>query len=114
MHAGEILLTESSASFPQPYIYVSNRNTGNVDPRGDTIAIFAVEPQLKLVQQVYTGIDQIRGMQFGGPENEFLIASGVAGNAGTIVFKRTQGGANLQKVAQNTEIAQRSGFVWLS
>ncbi|KAI0343791.1 putative isomerase YbhE [Trametopsis cervina] len=114
MHAGEILLTEASASFPQPYIYVSNRNTGNVDPRGDTIAIFAVQPQLQLVQQVYTGLSQIRGMQFGGPENEFLIASGVAGNAGTIVFKRTQGGANLTKVAQNTQIAQRSAFVWLN
>ncbi|KAI0685372.1 putative isomerase YbhE [Cytidiella melzeri] len=113
MHAGEILLTEASPSFPQPFIYTSNRNTGNVDPRGDTIAIFAVEPQLRLLQQVYTGIDQVRGMQFGGPENEFLIASGVAGSAGTIMFKRTHGGANLTQVAQNTEIAQRSGFVWL-
>ncbi|KAI0821489.1 putative isomerase YbhE [Irpex lacteus] len=113
MHGGEVLLTESSSSFPQPFIYASNRNVGNVDPRGDTIAIFALEPELKLVAQVYTGIDQIRGMQFGGPENEFLIASGVGGSAGTIVFKRTEGGKNLEKVAQNTEIAQRSAFVWL-
>ena len=65
MHGGEILVTEASSKFPQAFIYTSNRNTGNVDPRGDTIAIFAVEPELKLVQQVYTGIDQIRGMQFG-------------------------------------------------
>lgn len=113
MHGGEVLLTESSRSFPQPFIYASNRNVGNVDPRGDTIAIFALEPELKLVAQVYTGIDQIRGMQFGGPENEFLIASGVGGSAGTIVFKRTEGGKNLEKVAQNTEFAQRSAFVWL-
>lgn len=113
-HAGEILLTEWSPSFPQPFIYVSNRNTGNVDPRGDTIAIFQVEPELKLVQQVYTGLQQIRGMELGGPENEFLIASGVAGSAGTMVFKRVSGGADLQLVAQNTVIPQRSSFVWLN
>lgn len=113
-HAGEILLTEFSPSFPEPFIYVSNRNTGNVDPRGDTIAIFQVVPQLKLVKQVYTGLQQIRGMQLGGPEKEFLIAAGVAGSAGTMVFKRINGGADLQLVAQNTEIAQRSSFVWLN
>ncbi|GJE92408.1 isomerase YbhE-like protein [Phanerochaete sordida] len=113
-HAGEILLTEFSPSFPQPLIYVSNRNTGNVDPRGDTIAIFALEPRLTLVQQVYTGLDQIRGMQLGGPENEFLIAAGVAGSAGTKVFKRVNGGTNLELVATNTDIDQRSSFVWLN
>ena len=112
-HAGEILITGVSPNFPKPYIYVSNRNTGNVDPRGDAIAIFEVEPKLKLVQQVYTGLEQIRGMQLGGPEKEFLIAAGVAGNAGTIVLKRISGGANLEIVAQNTQIAQRSSFVWL-
>ena len=113
-HAGEILLTEASPSFPKPFVYVSNRNTGTVDPRGDTIAIFELEPQLKLVAQVYTGLNQVRGMMFGGPENEFLVASGVAGSGGVIVFKRTNGGANLTAVAQNTQVAQRSSFVWLN
>ena len=113
-HAGEILLLEPSASFPKPFIYVSNRNTGTVDPRGDTIAIFEIEPKLRLVNQVYTGLNQVRGMQFGGPENEFLVASGVAGNGGTIVLKRTDGGANLTVVARDTTIAQRSSFVWLN
>lgn len=113
-HAGEILIAEASPSFPQPLIYVSNRNTGNVDPRGDTIAIFAVEPKLRLLTQFYTGLDQIRGMQLGGPEKEFLIAAGVAGDAGTIVMKRVEGGSNLEIIAQNTEIAQRSSFVWLN
>ena len=107
-HAGEILLTEASLSFPEPFIYVSNRNTGNVDPRGDTIAIFAVEPQLRLVKQVYTGLDQIRGMQLGGPEKEFLIAAGVAGSAGTKMFKRVNGGQDLELIANNTDIPQRS------
>ena len=113
-HAAELLLTEPTASFPQPLAYASNRNTGNVDPRGDTIAIFALEPRLTLVQQVYTGLAQIRGMQLGGPENEFLIAAGVAGSAGTKVFRRVDGGTNLELVATNTDIDQRSSFVWLN
>ncbi|KAI0079778.1 hypothetical protein K474DRAFT_1658570 [Panus rudis PR-1116 ss-1] len=113
-HAGEILLTEASAKFPQPFIYVSNRNTGPVlDPRGDAIAIFAVEPTLRFVKHVYTGLDQIRGMEFGGPENEFLIASGVAGNAGVIMLKRINGGADLEIVAKDTTIPTRTSFVWL-
>ena len=114
MAAAEILLTEASPSFPEPFICVSNRNTGVQDPRGDAITIFRVEPKLELLGYVFTGLDQIRGMQLGGPEKEFLIAAGVAGSAGTMVFKRINGGADLQLVAQNTEIAQRSSFVWLN
>lgn len=113
-HAGEILLAEASPSFPQPLIYVSNRNTGTVDPRGDTIAVFAVEPKLRLLTQFYPGLEQIRGMQLGGPEKEFLVASGVAGSAGTIMMKRIDGGTNLKVIAQNTDIAQRSSFLWLN
>ena len=68
MAAGEILLTEASPRFPEPFIYVSNRNIGNVtDPRGDTVAIFEHVnkgedgEELKLVNQFYTGISQVRG-----------------------------------------------------
>ncbi|KAI0717390.1 putative isomerase YbhE [Cerioporus squamosus] len=114
MAAGEILLTEASPSFPEPFIYVSNRNTGVQDPRGDAIAIFQVEPKLKLLGHVFTGLDQIRGMEFGGPQKEFLIASGVAGSAGTIVLKRTQGGKNLTLLTRNLEIPTRTSFVWLN
>ena len=114
-HAGEILLAEASPKFPQPLIFVSNRNTGPVlDPRGDTIAIFQVEPKLKLLKQVYTGLDQIRGMQFFGPQNEYIIAAGVAGSAGTMVFKRINGGTDLKLIATNTEIPTRTSFVWLN
>jgi len=39
--AAEILISEPSEKFPDPLIYVSNRNLGpEFDPRGDTIAIF--------------------------------------------------------------------------
>ena len=113
-HAGEILLTEASPKFPHAYIYVSNRNTGPVlDPRGDSIAIFKVEPKLKFIKHVYTGLDQIRGMEFGGDQSEFLVASGVAGNAGVIMLKRTKGGADLEIVAKDTVLPTRTSFVWL-
>ena len=37
----ELLISEPSEKFPDPLIYVSNRNLGpEFDPRGDTIAIF--------------------------------------------------------------------------
>ncbi|KAI0746772.1 putative isomerase YbhE [Daedaleopsis nitida] len=113
MAGGEILLTEPTLKFPEPLIYVSNRNTGVQDPRGDAIAIFRVEPKLELLTHVFTGLDQIRGMEFGGPENEFLIASGVAGSAGTIMLKRTDGGRNLELLTRNLEIPTRTSFVWL-
>ena len=113
-HAAEILLTEASLSFPHPFIYVSNRNTGPVlDPRGDAIAIFKVEPKLTFVKHVYTGLDQIRGMMIGGPQNEYLIAAGVAGDAGVIMLKRTKGGADLEIIANNTDLPTRTSFVWL-
>jgi hypothetical protein len=99
---------------------VSNRNTGTVDPRGDTIAIYQRNygsgSALTLVAQVYTGLNQIRGMEIGNAENggeAYLIAGGVAGTAGVVVFRRTDGGKGLKEVARNTDIPTRSTFVWL-
>ncbi|KAF9465941.1 Lactonase, 7-bladed beta-propeller-domain-containing protein [Collybia nuda] len=120
--AGEIQIPTPTKRFPVPYIYVSNRNVGVQDPRGDSIAIFEHVNQgtrsegLKLVNQVFTGIDQIRGMEFGPADRgaeEFLVAAGVAGTAGTLVFKRTDGGRNLELVAKNLDIATRTSFVWV-
>ncbi|TFK86813.1 putative isomerase YbhE [Polyporus arcularius HHB13444] len=120
LFAAEILLAEAStqpgSNFSQPFLYASNRNTNTavLDPRGDAIAIYAVEPELTFVKHVFTGLNQIRGMELsGGSENEFLVAAGVGGAAGTIVLKRTQGGADLEIVATNKEIPTRSSFVWL-
>ena len=112
--ASEIVLAEASPSFPEPFIYVSNRNVGSaLDPRGDAITIFRVEPQLELVGYAFTGLLQVRSMALGGPENEFLVASGEAGNGGTIVMRRTEGGRNLTIVARNTDVPTRTTFVWL-
>lgn len=92
------------------------------DPRGDTIAIFehvnvgTKSEGLKLINQVYTGIDQPRGIAFGPADKggeEFLVAGGVAGTAGVLVFRRTEGGKNLQLVAKNLDIPTRTSFVWL-
>jgi len=112
--AAEILLTPSTPSFPNPYIYVSNRNIGPIpDPKGDSIAIFQIEPELKLVKHVYTGLQQIRGMMFGGDESEYLVASGNVGSAGVMVFKRTEEGQDLEFVAENADVPTRSSFVWI-
>jgi 6-phosphogluconolactonase (cycloisomerase 2 family) len=121
--AAEVLIPEPTLNFSTPYIYVSNRNVGTVlDPRGDSIAIFELvnkgtrNEKLQLVNQVFTGLDQIRGMEFGpscrGGE-KFLIAAGVAGSAGTVVLERTDGGRNMTVVARNTDIPTRSSFVWI-
>ena len=115
MRAAEIQLAEASPSFPEPFIYVSNRNIGDppLDPRGEAITIFRVEPELEPIGFVFTGLDQIRGMELGGHDNEFLIASGVEGDGGTIMLRRTEGGGNLEILARNTEFPTRSTFVWL-
>ena len=121
--AAELLIPTPTEKFCTPYIYVSNRNTGTQDSRGDSIAIFEHVYQgtpfegLKLVNQVFTGLDQIRGMEIGPADErggeEYLVAAGFAGTAGVLVFKRTEGGRNLELVAKNLEIPTRTSFVWL-
>ncbi|KAI5886632.1 putative isomerase YbhE [Schizophyllum commune H4-8] len=118
--AAEILIPATTDAFPTQYIYVSNRNIGNVtDPRGDTVAIFEHVnkgedgEELKLINQFYTGISQVRGMEFSPDGAEYLVAAGVVGEAGTIVFRRTENGTNFEKVAANLEIPTRTSFVWL-
>lgn len=116
--AAEILIPPTSPRFPVPYIYVSNRNTGNLDPRGDTIAIFEHvnkdrrDERLQLIQQVYTGLDQIRGMEFGPDPYEFLAAGGVEGSAGVLILRRIDEGRNLEIVARNHDVPTRTSFVW--
>ncbi|KAG7440486.1 putative isomerase YbhE [Guyanagaster necrorhizus] len=112
--AAELLIPKTSIKFPVQYIYASNRNVGEIDERGDAIAIFQyVAGKLELITHVYTGLDQVRGMEFGGEDSEYLVASGVAGTAGVAVFRRVSEGRSLEEVARNTDIPTRSTFVWL-
>ncbi|KAJ7810470.1 hypothetical protein B0H13DRAFT_2243446 [Mycena leptocephala] len=100
--------------FPSSYVYASNRFvSGTQDPRGDTIAIF--DPRdLRLVRQVYTGLEQIRGMEIGPGDagEEYLIALGAV-SGGMVVYKRTEGGAALEKVAHNATAVPRTTLVFV-
>ena len=112
MLAAEILIPTPNPTFPHPYLYVSNRN----DPRpaGDTIAIFSLADKAKplLVNEVPTGLRHLRGIEFGGPGDKWLVAGGVKGG-GVKVFERTAGGKNLEIVAENQTIEAPTGFLWL-
>jgi 6-phosphogluconolactonase (cycloisomerase 2 family) len=94
---------------------VSNRNTNNNDSRGDSIAIFSYDfsaGKLSLVKQVFTGMNQLRGVGI-SPDGAYIVASGVVGSGGVAVWKRVSGGADLQLVARNTQVATRTSFTWL-
>jgi len=99
------------------YLYASNRNVSpnitQLDPRGDTIAVFATSPQLRVVNQVHTGLQQIRGMML-SDDCKFIAAAGLTGG-GLAVFEVTEGGANLELKARYEGIgsAQLSSIVWL-
>jgi 6-phosphogluconolactonase (cycloisomerase 2 family) len=121
--AGEILIPPTSPSFPKQYIYVSNRNTGTQTAQGDSIAIFErvlaspkTKEGLRLVKQVFTGLNQVRGMEFSAVTQkgeQFLVAAGVAGTAGVKVFKRTSGGSDLVEVAKETTLPTGTSFLWV-
>lgn len=114
--AGEILIPATSDAFPTQYIYATNRNVGTeTDTRGDSVAIleYSTDGGLKVLSQFHTGIQQIRGAVFGGENNEYLIASGVVGEGGVAVFKRTEEGKNFEEVARNTDVATRTSFLWV-
>ena len=121
--AAEILIPPVSARFPTSYIFVSNRNKGNVTlSEGDSIAIYQhvnkgqANEGLQLINQVFTGLNQVRGMEFGkGTDGEaYLIAGGAEGSTGIAVFERTDGGKGLKLVVRNKDIPTRTGFLWLN
>ncbi|KAJ7903154.1 hypothetical protein B0H13DRAFT_752702 [Mycena leptocephala] len=103
---------------PAPYIYVSNLmsnlNIGATpDPRGDTIGIF--DPgELAPVNQAYTGLVNIRGMELGlGDDGEaYLVALGAV-SGGMAVYECTQGGAALQEIARNASAVAGTTLVML-
>ena len=120
--AAEILISFTSPQFPKSYIYVSNRKVGDPDPEGDSIAIFEHVNQgqknegLVLIKQVFTGLNQVRGMEIGNQANggdQYLIAGAANGTEGVAIFRRTEQGRNLELVVRNKDIPTRTSFVWL-
>ncbi|TFK27954.1 hypothetical protein FA15DRAFT_634985 [Coprinopsis marcescibilis] len=82
---------------------------GSVDPSQGTLV---------LVNQVPTGIRLIRSFAIGRVQDggdEFVIAGGQndSNEGGVAVFRRIEGGRNLELVARNLEIASRTSFVFL-
>lgn len=113
MLAAEVLIPATNLTYSTPYLYLSNRN--DPSPDGDIISVFAIENSdvLELVTEVRTGLNHVRGIVFGGPDDKYLIAAGAQGG-GTKVFERTEGGRNLKLVASNDSVDGATGFLWLS
>lgn len=111
MIAAEILIPAPNPSFPTPYLYLSNRN--DPSPEGDIISIFAIEnpDTLELVAEVRTGMTHVRAMQFGGPDDKYLITGGTNGG-GVKVFERVNLGKGLKEVASNISVKAPTAFLW--
>jgi len=110
--ASEILIPPPNASFPIPYLYLSNRN----DPshEGDIISIFSVRntDSLDLIAEIRTGLKHLRGMVFGGPDDKYLIAGGANGG-GIKMLERIDGGKSLRVIATNDSVEAPTSFLWL-
>ncbi|KAH9949314.1 putative isomerase YbhE [Amylocystis lapponica] len=111
MFASEILIPPPNATFAAPYVYVTNRN--DTHPAGDAIGIFSIADPDKLerVGEVRTGLRHLRGMQFGGPDDKWLIVGGVYG-PGVKIFERVDGGKSLKELAF-LAVEAPTGFLWV-
>ncbi|KAG1751926.1 Lactonase, 7-bladed beta-propeller-domain-containing protein [Suillus occidentalis] len=114
MTAAEILLPEPNTSFPETFIYTSNRDDPHSE--GDTIAIFSLaagEGQPELVNEVRTGLNHVRGMAFGGDDDKYLVMGGAEGG-GVKVFERIHGGKGLEEIARlgADVVGCSTGFLW--
>jgi len=113
--AAEVLIPPTNSVFSTPLVYASNRKNGtNTDPRGDSIAVLSIAPDgtLKIINQFFTGLIQVRAMEFGGPDDRYLVTAGFVGDGGVAVFERTGNGDQLVEVARNKDVLNLSSFVW--
>ncbi|KAF8608340.1 3-carboxy-cis,cis-mucoante lactonizing enzyme [Ceratobasidium sp. AG-I] len=120
--AAELIIDEARG-----LLYASNRLMAELfnvarnlaaspDPRGDTIAIFSFDAvgKLALVNQVYTGLNRLRAVAQGGPNDQYIAAAGQTGG-GLAVFEKLDGGRNLVARARLADgvVQAPSSFVWL-
>jgi 6-phosphogluconolactonase (cycloisomerase 2 family) len=106
MLAAEILIPQPN-SYPTPYLYLSNRN--DPSPLGDIISVFNLSDDMKMVSEVRSGLNHLRGMAFGGMDDRWLIAGGV-NEGGVSVFERVDGGKGLRVVAEQKDVEAPTGF----
>ncbi|KAF8181851.1 Lactonase, 7-bladed beta-propeller-domain-containing protein [Pholiota molesta] len=112
MLAAEVAIPPKNAAFPTSYLYLSNRN--DPSPEGDIISIFSIEEpdSLDLVAEFRTGLNHLRGMVFGGPDDRYLVAGGADGG-GVKVFERINDGKSFKLVAALDSVKAPTGFLWL-
>ncbi|KAL5483101.1 hypothetical protein ACEPAI_8330 [Sanghuangporus weigelae] len=100
MLAAEILCPAPNPTFPDAYIYVSNRNDPR--PHGDLISIFSVhkdgQTALERIGDVPTGLAHVRGFLFFGPDDRYVVVGGANGG-GVKVFERINRGRSMREVA---------------
>jgi len=96
-------------------LYASNRNlAASPDPRGDTIAVvaFDIAGNLKLADQFFTGLNQIRAMAHGGPDNQYIAAAGLTGG-GLAVFEKVNSTLAERARLPAGTVTQPASFAWL-
>ena len=115
--AAELFYTSS----PTPLLYVSNRNL-TLDPAnigdGDTILVLSTTPAPDPVGFVKTGLAQIRAIASPGDEDQYLLATRLAGGGVEVYecvsaehdwLKELKGAASLN----DTRVANPSAFVFV-
>lgn len=116
MLGAEILLSKaSSPAFPEPLIYVSNRNDPHAE--GDSVAVFTTEDSAEgfgLVAEIRTGMKHLRALTLGGKDDRYVVAGGASGG-GIKVFERVEKGRGLKELVHLEEgvVASPTCFVML-
>ncbi|KAF9479102.1 3-carboxy-cis,cis-mucoante lactonizing enzyme [Pholiota conissans] len=112
MLAAEVAIPPKNAVFPTTYLYLSNRN--DPSPEGDIISVFSIEEpnSLDLVAEYRTGLNHLRGMVFGGPDDRYVVGGGANGG-GVKIFERINDGKSFKVVASLDSVEAPTGFLWL-
>ncbi|KAJ7600546.1 Lactonase, 7-bladed beta-propeller-domain-containing protein [Mycena floridula] len=109
---GEILIPVPNATYPRKYIYISNRIDPIITSPDHSIHDTIDRVCLTWAAEISTGLRHLRGMEFGGPDDKFLVAGGLYAG-GVKVFERIDGGKGLKAVAQNVNLKSPTGFLWM-